>query len=97
MRDNAKCYATLVASVQELKDLRALDTGDKLKPRDHINATAARVGFSMPAFSDENRADFTKPLPPSVIVPSKFGADVHFGQQPDVPAGGTQPSKEGKK
>lgn len=89
MRENAKCYATLVSSIQELKTLRALDTGDKLKPRDHINATAARVGFSMPSYSDENVPDFTQPLPKSVKMPSRFGQDVHFGQQPKVPQIGT--------
>jgi len=89
MRENAKCYATLVSSIQELKTLRALDTGDKLKPRDHINATAARVGFSMPSYSDENVPDFTQPLPKSVKMPSRFGQDVHFGQQPKVPMIGT--------
>jgi len=91
------CYATLVASVKELKALRALDTGDKLKPRDHIDATAARVGFSMPAYSDTNHADFSKPLPEVVKVPSRFGSDVHFGQQPKAPmvgvgAGASPPS-----
>jgi hypothetical protein len=48
LRENASCYSLLISSINELKHLRALDTGDKLKPRDHINATAARVGFSMP-------------------------------------------------
>jgi hypothetical protein len=83
MRENAQCYATLVASIKELRYLRGLDTGDKLAPRDHINATAARVGFSMPSFSDKlSDGDFDGPLPPPKIIPSRFTSDTHFGQQP---------------
>lgn len=75
-----------MSSIQELRYLRGLDTGDKLKPRDHINATAARVGFSMPLYSDDLH-DFTGDFPKPTIVPSKFSQDVHFGQQPVVPSG----------
>lgn len=92
MRENAKCYATLVSSIQELKALRALDTGDKLKPRDHINATAARVGFSVPRYSDDEEPDFSQPLPESIQVPSRFGRDAHFGQQPKAPAFDSPPA-----
>lgn len=83
LRENAKLYATLVSSVNELKFLRELDTGDKLDPRQHINATASRVGFSLPAYADQVD-DFTGDLPEPKIVPSRFGPDVHFGQQLDT-------------
>ena len=73
MRENAKCYATLVSSISELRHLRSLDSGDKLKPRDLVNVTAKRVGFSIPKFSDElKEQDFNKPLPEVVRVPTRY-------------------------
>ena len=84
MREDALLYATLVNSISELKHLRELDTGDKLDPRQHINATASRVGFSLPSYSDVEQ-DFSGEFPQPKIVPSKFGKDVHFGQQPAQP------------
>ena len=43
----------MINSVNELKHLRSLDTGEKLDPRDKIRATANRVGLSVPSFADE--------------------------------------------
>ena len=51
MRNSANFYATLVSSVEELKYLRGLDTGEKLDQRDKIRATASRVGLSVPTVS----------------------------------------------
>lgn len=52
-RATAHSYATLLSSVAELSALRALDTGDKLDPRDKIKVMARKVGLSVPKFSDE--------------------------------------------
>ena len=41
-------YAAVVASVNELKFLRGLDSGEKLDPREKIRLTASRVGLSVP-------------------------------------------------
>lgn len=41
-------YATMVSSINELKRLRGLDSGEKLDPREKIRATAGRVGLSVP-------------------------------------------------
>ena len=54
LRGTAQSYATLLLSISELSRLRALDTGERLDPRDKIRATAARVGFAIPKFADEN-------------------------------------------
>jgi hypothetical protein len=48
LRANANLYATLFSSINELKFLRGLDSGEKLDPRDKIRATAARVGLGVP-------------------------------------------------
>lgn len=47
-RKTLNAYATLICSVNELKKLRGLDSGEKLDPRDKIRATAARVGLGIP-------------------------------------------------
>lgn len=52
MLAGARNYAKLVSSINELKYLRSLDSGERLDPRDKIMATAARVGLSVPQFSD---------------------------------------------
>ena len=44
-------YTTMIRSINELKYLRNLDTGEKLSPRDKIRATAGRVGLSVPRVS----------------------------------------------
>ena len=41
-------YGTMVSSINELKHLRGLDSGEKLDPREKIRATAGRVGLSVP-------------------------------------------------
>ena len=46
-------YATMISSVKQLAYLRSLDTGERLDPREKIKRTAARVGFSVPQFTDE--------------------------------------------
>jgi hypothetical protein len=38
----------MIRSINELKFLRGLDTGEKLGARDKIRATAGRVGLSVP-------------------------------------------------
>ena len=38
----------MISSLNELKHLRGLDSGEKLDPRDKIRHTAARVGLSVP-------------------------------------------------
>jgi hypothetical protein len=38
----------MIASVEELRELRELDSGEKLAPHDLVRATAARVGLSVP-------------------------------------------------
>lgn len=38
----------MVTDISELKYLRGLDTGEKLDPREKIQATARRVGLSVP-------------------------------------------------
>eukprot|EP01036_Dinobryon_divergens_P034997 gene34997-45300_t len=43
----------MVSSINELKHLRGLDSGEKLDPREKIRATAGRVGLSVPRFADE--------------------------------------------
>jgi len=53
LREEAYCYATLVSSISELTYLRSLDAGEKLAPRDLVHATARRVGFEIPTFSDK--------------------------------------------
>ena len=53
LRKNAASYAEMVASVAELKVLRGLDTGEKMSPRDTIQASAARVGLHVPRFADD--------------------------------------------
>jgi len=58
MRANAHSYATLLSSISELKSLRALDSGEKLDPRDKIRATASRVGLSVPSFADQPLPEF---------------------------------------
>ena len=84
LREDARLYATLVSSITELRTLRDLDTGDKLDPRAHINATAARVGFSLPHYSDNDQS-FEGEFPQPKIVPSRFSPDTTFGQQPVAP------------
>jgi len=93
MREDARLYATLVDSISELRALRELDTGDKLDPRSHINATAARVGFSLPSYSD-NDQDFEGAFPQPEIVPSRFSPDTHFGQQHAAPEEGAGAEEE---
>ena len=44
-------YAVMITSINELKYLRGLDTGEKLDPREKIRATAGRVGLSVPRVS----------------------------------------------
>mmetsp|Transcript_21009 Transcript_21009/g.42231 ORF Transcript_21009/g.42231 Transcript_21009/m.42231 type:complete len:121 (+) Transcript_21009:85-447(+) len=46
-------YVKMIQSINELKYLRGLDTGEKLDPRDKIRATAGRVGLSVPRFADD--------------------------------------------
>jgi hypothetical protein len=53
LRKNAASYAEMVSSVAELKVLRGLDTGEKMSPRDTIQASAARVGLHVPRFADD--------------------------------------------
>ncbi len=38
----------MVSDIRESKHLRYLDTGEKLEPREKIQATARRVGLSVP-------------------------------------------------
>ena len=38
----------MIQSVKEVSQLRALDSGEKLSPRDKIRASAARVGLGVP-------------------------------------------------
>jgi hypothetical protein len=45
-------YVTMIRSINELKFLRGLDTGEKLGARDKIRATAGRVGLSVPRVSN---------------------------------------------
>lgn len=47
-RAAAHNYARMVTDISELKYLRGLDTGEKLDPRAKIQATARRVGLSVP-------------------------------------------------
>ena len=61
LRASAASFAELVASIKQSKYLRSLDSGEKLDPRDKIRATARRVGFQVPAFSDDP-ASITGPL-----------------------------------
>jgi len=44
-------YNHMITSLNELKHLRGLDSGEKLDPRDKIRHTAARVGLSVPKVS----------------------------------------------
>ena len=48
LRHTAYTYSTLIASIQELRHLRDLDSGEKLDPRDKIRATGGRVGLGVP-------------------------------------------------
>lgn len=48
MRLASHTYSIMVNSINELKYLRSLDSGEKLDPRDKIKATAGRVGLSVP-------------------------------------------------
>lgn len=48
MRRVAHEYAVMVSNIQEAKNLRYLDTGEKLDPREKIQATARRVGLTVP-------------------------------------------------
>ena len=52
LRECARSYALMTLSMKELNYLRELDTGEKLDPRDKIQATARRVGLSVPSVSD---------------------------------------------
>lgn len=38
----------MIRDVEKLKYIRELDSGQKMKPRDLIRATAARVGLGVP-------------------------------------------------
>lgn len=60
LRLSANSYAILISNIKELKYLRYLDSGEKLDQRDKIRATAARVGLSVPKFSDEGFAGNSK-------------------------------------
>eukprot|EP01031_Cornospumella_fuschlensis_P044032 gene44032-53827_t len=53
LRAVAHSAATMLRDIQEAKYLRYLDSGEKLDQRDKIRNTAARVGLSVPFFSDE--------------------------------------------
>jgi len=53
MRTMASQYVKMLSSIDELKYLRSLDSGEKLDPRDKIRATAGRVGLSVPKFADD--------------------------------------------
>ncbi len=57
MRNRAYMYAEMVTDVKTLKQLRGLDSGERLDPRDKIRATAARVGLAVPFFADEFKVD----------------------------------------
>jgi hypothetical protein len=57
LRANAASYAEMISSVEELKVLRGLDTGEKMGPRDTIQASAARVGLHIPRWSDSDLPD----------------------------------------
>ena len=48
LRNRLHNYGTMVSSINELKYLRGLDSGEKLDPREKIRATAGRVGLSVP-------------------------------------------------
>ena len=48
LRNRLHSYGTMVSSINELKYLRGLDSGEKLDPREKIRATAGRVGLSVP-------------------------------------------------
>jgi hypothetical protein len=54
LRALANQYTVMTKSVNELKLLRGLDTGEKLDPRDKIRATARRVGLSVPRVCSYN-------------------------------------------
>jgi hypothetical protein len=54
LRALANQYTVMTKSVNELKLLRGLDTGEKLDPRDKIRATARRVGLSVPRVRSYN-------------------------------------------
>jgi len=53
LKECAKGYSLMTASIKELNHLRELDTGEKLSPRDKIRATAGRVGLSVPFVSKD--------------------------------------------
>ena len=63
LRANAASYAEMVSSVAELKTLIALDTGEKMGPRDTIQASAARVGLHVPKWADDELPEKLPPLP----------------------------------
>ena len=46
-------YDHMVRTINELKHLRGLDSGEKMDPRDKIRHTAARVGLSVPKASND--------------------------------------------
>ena len=70
LRKNAANYAEMVSNVAELKVLRGLDTGEKMSPRDTIQASAARVGLHVPRFADE---DLPETLPQRATNPHLKG------------------------
>ena len=71
LRANAASYAELVSSVTELKILRGLDTGEKMGPRDTIQASAARVGLHVPSWADDALPEVLPPKPtnPHLVGP----------------------------
>ena len=71
LRANAASYAEMVSSVSELKTLIALDTGEKMGPRDTIQASAARVGLHVPKWADDELPQILPPKPtnPHLVGP----------------------------
>jgi len=53
-RAKAHSYVVMRRDVGNLVKIRELDSGDKMKPRDLIRATAARVGLGVPQVTNNN-------------------------------------------
>ena len=67
LRLNAEAYAEMVTSVEELKHLRGLDTGDKISVRETISASAHRVGLSVPEYMTPEHESLVEKKPPAIF------------------------------
>lgn len=67
LRLNAESYAEMVTSVEELKHLRGLDTGDKISVRETISASAHRVGLSVPEYMTPAHESLDDKKPPAIF------------------------------